>query len=234
MIDPYLYRAIVQVKQGDFIVDEVTQPLGLRFFDLDANRGFSLNGARYSLHGVNRHQDRIDEGWAVSRGELEEDYKLIREIGATCVRLAHYQHSNDEYSICDRMGIVAWAELAMVNQANASPAFAENAKQQLRELIKQNFNHPSICFWSLYNELVFGKSSADARIETMSLVSELDDLAKQLDPSRATTCATALKPEHPGNFISDVTGFNKYFGWYAGSPNDWGRGTGSTARGVSG
>lgn len=219
--DPYMYRAIVQVKQGEFVVDEVTQPLGLRTFDVDPNHGFFLNGKHYALHGVNRHQDRIDKGWAISKKDLEEDYDFIRELGATAVRLAHYEHSEDEYSLCDQKGLVVWAELAYVNETGAMPGFGENAKQQLRELIKQNYNHPSICFWSLFNELSFGKAQKEEKPEQVQLVRELNALAKELDPTRATVAATHLAPEHPVNWISDLTAFNKYYGWYGGTVADW-------------
>ena len=176
--DPYLYRAIVEVRRGSTVVDRVVQPLGLRFYAVDPDNGFTLNDRHYSLHGVNVHQDWPDKGWAIGQKEIDANYKLITEMGCTAVRLAHYQHSDAEYSTCDKKGIIVWAELAMVNRIRQTPEFRENVEQQLRELIKQNFNHPSICFWSLYNELNFGKA---AEADDLKLVSELNDLAHHLD-----------------------------------------------------
>ncbi len=184
--DPYLYRAEVEVHAGPVVTDVVTQPLGLRDFNIDPANGFFLNGKRYALHGVNRHQDRLDKGWAIGPKEHEEDYALIREMGATGVRLSHYEHADYFYQLCDRGGLVVWAELAYVNQTGSKPEFGANARQQLRELIKQNYNHPSICFWSLYNELGFGKDGDEEKPEQMRMVEDLNALAHELDPSRPT------------------------------------------------
>ncbi len=220
--DPYLYKVRIAVSDGTTVTDAITQPLGLRFFRVDPSTGFTLNGVPYPLHGVNRHQERLDKGWAISAADHDEDFKLIKEMGCTAVRLCHYEHAQHFYDLCDRGGMVAWAELCLVNQINDSREFSENARQQLRELIKQNYNHPSIIFWSLFNELDFPKVAAGSTAPPpWDLITQLNKQAKELDPTRLTTAATARPPEHPVNFITDIIAFNWYYGWYGGKPTDW-------------
>ena len=208
--DPYLYALDVEVTSGGHVVDAVTEPLGLRRIELDATGGFSLNGAALNLHGVNRHQDRQDKGWALSPRDHDEDMALIREVGANAVRLAHYQHSQYFYDLCDRYGLVVWAEIPVINSAGAGP-FVDNAKQQLSELIRQSGNHPSIVTWSVANELQNDKSDADA---VVPLVRALDELAHREDPSRPTALATFYGATDPSASITDLVGFNRYDGWY--------------------
>ncbi len=218
--DPYLYRVTAEIRDGNRVVDSVAQPLGLRFFRADPNEGFFLNGKHYALHGVNRHQDRIDKGWAIGPAEHEEDFRLIKEMGCTGVRLAHYQHAQYFYDLCDRGGLVVWAELSQVNKLGESPAFAENARQQLTELIKQNYNHPSIVFWSLFNELRFKDKLPEAA--ECDFIGQLDQLAKTLDSTRLTAAASCCVPfTHRSTGITDVIGFNWYYGWYYDKVEDW-------------
>jgi beta-galactosidase len=219
--DPYLYRVDVEVRVGPRTADAVTLPLGLRTFHTDPNEGFFLNGRRYDVHGVNKHQDRADKGWAINRAEQEQDVAIMRELGCTGVRLAHYQHPDYTYELCDKAGLVVWAELAYINATGTMPAFGENAKRQLRELIKQNYNHPSVCFWSLYNELRFGPDQSEPKHEQLGLVEELNRLAHELDPSRPTVGASNMRITHPINWLTDLTSFNRYHGWYRGSLSDW-------------
>jgi beta-galactosidase len=215
--------------QGSDIVDRVIQPVGIRFFSVDPDKGFFLNGQSYPLHGVNRHQDRLDMGWAITSREQKQDFDLIMEMGCTGIRLAHYQHAQEFYDLCDQGGLVVWAESCMVNLVDPSPEFEETAKQQLRELIKQSYNHPSICFWSLFNELRFkrnkgqteaeGKQMIDHEIE---VVKALNDEAHELDSTRLTTAATfADQGPIPLNEITDVIGINRYFGWYSEDSTVW-------------
>ena len=147
--DPYLYRVFVELRDDEIITDWIEQPLGIRSFSLDPDLGFFLNGNYLDLHGVNKHQDRRNQGWVVSEADIDQDMDLIREIGATAVRLAHYQHSQYTYRKTDELGFVTWAEIPIVNAIMESGAFYDNAKQQLTELIRQNYNHPSIVFWSV-------------------------------------------------------------------------------------
>jgi beta-galactosidase len=214
--DPYLYETQVELLCDGNVVDVVGGPLGLRYFSVDPNKGFFLNGEPYPLHGVNRHQDRIGKGWAISYANQDEDANLILEIGATCVRLAHYPHSDYFYSLCDKNGLVVWAELPMVNQVLDTPGFRDNAKQQLTELIRRQYNHPSIMFWSLYNELGNSGKCDDPR----PLLTELQSLAKQEDPTRLTTAASNdPSNKWPGvRAIADLVAWNTYPGWYRATP----------------
>ena len=208
--DPYLYALDVEVTAGGRVVDAVTEPLGLRSLEFDATTGFSLNGAPLGLHGVNRHQDRQDEGWAISTRDQDEDMAILRELGANAVRLAHYQHSQYFYDLCDKYGVIVWAEIPVVNSAGTGP-FVDNAKQQLSELIRQSGNHPSIVTWSVANELQKDKSDAGA---VEPLVHALDDLAHAEDPSRPTALATFYDATAASAAITDLVGFNRYDGWY--------------------
>lgn len=217
--DAYMYQLTVEIRDGKRLTDRVTQPVGLRSFRFDKDLGFFLNGAHYPLYGVNRHQDRLDKGWAIGPREHDEDFKLIQELGCTAVRLAHYQHAQYFYDLCDRGGMVVWAEIPLVNALGASDAFAENARQQLSELIKQNFNHPSIVVWSLFNEL-HSKTSWNEPPEKWDLIPELNKQAKELDPTRPTTAAVCILPQYPLNLVTDTIGFNRYAGWYFGKPSD--------------
>jgi beta-galactosidase len=215
--DPYIYQAKVQVLKDGKVLDEVTQPLGLRFFHVDTKQGFFLNGRPFKLKGLNRHQDRPGKGWAISQADQDYDLEFFLDIGANCVRLAHYPHSDYFYGICDKTGLIVWAELPLVNQVFDTPAFTKNAKQQLTELIRQNYNHPSIVFWSLYNELGnFGPCDYP-----VPLLTRLQALAKKEDTVRYTVAAS----NDAGNkfsgmrTVADLVAWNTYPGWYVATPS---------------
>jgi beta-galactosidase len=219
--DPYLYAVYVEVKDADAdgtadaVNDLVSQPVGFRSFSVDPDDGFFLNGRHLDLHGVNRHQDRLNKGWAISKADHEEDFNLIREMGATALRLAHYQHDQYFYDLADKYGMVVWAEIPLVNKITQSTAFYENTQQQLTELIRQNFNHPSICFWSIANEVT---SPPDPN----PLLQQLADLVAAEDPTRLSTLASCCVGENDvSTRHTDVVGFNRYYGWYYGSYNDF-------------
>jgi beta-galactosidase len=218
--DPYLYQLTVEVRDGKRLADRVTQSFGVRSFHVDPDQGFFLNDRHYPLHGVSRHQDRLDKGWAIGPAEHEEDFRLIEELGCTAVRLAHYQHAQHFYDLCDRDGMVVWAELPLVNAIGPSGAFADNARTQLTELVKQNFNHPSIVCWCLFNELHSKTSWNDAPL-TWDLVPDLNKLVKQLDSTRLSTSASCIRADDPLNLVTDIIGFNRYIGWYFGAPTLW-------------
>ena len=184
-------------------------PLGFRFYAVDAAQGFSLNGQYLDLHGVNRHQDRLNMGWAITDTQHDEDMALIREMGATVIRLAHYQHAEHFYDLADRAGIALWAEIPLVNEITNSTAFTNNARQQLSELIRQNYNHPSILFWGIGNE----QRTDDTATNT--LLTALNTLVHQEDPTRLSTyaqCCTSDTGGLPAH--TDVVGYNTYYGWY--------------------
>jgi len=217
--DPHLYRVVVRVSdEKSKVTDEVTQPLGLRYFRVESDKGLFLNGKHYALHGVARHQDRLDKGWAIGPAEHDEDFALIKELGCTGVRLAHYQQDDYFYGLCDRGGLIVWAEDGLVNKINHTQAFTDNVRQQVRELVKQNYNHPSILFWCLYNELAMVKPENP---EDAAVVKDLNELAHRIDPTRLTTAATHKKVQQPENWIPDITAFNRYWGWYTTKMEDW-------------
>ncbi len=149
--DPYLYKVVTQLRDGDRVIDEVVQPLGLRKFEMKAGDGFYLNGEKYPMYGVCRHQDYWGKGAALNNADHDFDLEQIMDVGATTVRFAHYQQSDYLYSRCDSLGLVIWAEIPFVNRVTGEEA--ENAQSQLRELIRQNYNHPSIYVWGLHNEV---------------------------------------------------------------------------------
>jgi len=220
--DPFTYTVRVTVTGDDGSRDVVEQPLGLRTFRVSPNRGFFLNGKYTKLQGVNRHQDRLDMGNALTDAEHEEDFALIREMGANTIRLAHYQHADYFYDLCDADGQIVWAELALVNGVTDSDAFRENAKQQLRELIRQNYNRPSIVMWSIFNEIRVSERFLGATADANPLLVELDALSKEEDPTRLNVSAAMTDPEDPVAQITDLQSFNRYHGWYYANAEDFG------------
>lgn len=215
--DPYLYKARVELLSSNDVVDRVEQPLGLRFYSVDPDNGFLLNGQPYHLHGVDRHQDYMDKGWAISESDMDQDISLIKELGATAVRCAHYQHSDYFYSLCDAAGILVWAEIPQVNVIRDTPEFENTSRNQLLDLIRQNINHPSIFVWSLGNEI--GSSSDDPHRELQDLTA----VAAGEDPTRPTIEATMTAARPQMNKIPDLLGWNIYPGWYRGAKEDYGR-----------
>ncbi len=210
--DPYLYQAVIELRSGGRVVDSVTQPLGLRFYRVDPEKGFFLNGQAYHLHGVNRHQDRPDKGWAISEADIDQDMGLLKELGVTALRCCHYEHSDYLYSACDRAGILVWAEIPQVDAVNSGPAFEETSRNQLLDLIRQNINHPSIFTWSLFNELRPGKPDPHRELQDLKIT------ANGEDPTRPTIAATCTDGWPQMNKIPDLLGWNIYPGWYP----EWG------------
>jgi len=204
--DPYLYSVSVVVRIDGAVRDAVTEPIGLRFFRVDPEAGFLLNGHPLDLHGPSRQPDREGKGWAISGADEAEDFSFLQEMGATAARASHYEQPGSWYLRCDRGGVVVWAELPFIGPALESKDFLDNAKQQLRELIRQNYNHPSICFWSVGNET----RDPPAGPAIAALANE----AAAEDSSRRSTYASDAKPEESKNWHTDVVGFNHYAGWY--------------------
>ena len=205
--DPYLYRVCVRLYRDGSIIDEVVQPLGVRKFEIVAGEGFYLNGERWPMYGVCRHQDWLGSGSALTKEQHDTDLAMIMDIGATTVRLAHYQQSDYIYSKCDSLGLIVWAEIPFVNKVTGEEW--ENAHRQLRELIRQSFNHPSIYTWGLHNEVY------KPHAYTAALTQSLHDLAKTEDPDRYTAAVNGHgHADHPVNLNSDIQGMNRYYGWY--------------------
>ena len=220
--DPFLYQAEVILSRNGQMVDRVIQPLGLRFYRIDPDKGFFLNGKHLPLQGVCRHQDRSEVGNALRPQHHEEDAALMLEMGVNAVRLAHYPQATYFYDLMDKNGIIVWAEIPFVGPGGYNDkgfvdlsAFRANGKEQLKELIRQHYNHPSICVWGLFNELT---ELGDNPVE---YIKELNVLAHQEDPTRPTTSASNQMGDL--NFITDAIAWNRYDGWYGGTPADLGK-----------
>lgn len=214
--NPYLYSVEVNLRTNNTVTDQVIQPLGFRTYSVNDDTGFALNGEKYNLHGVCFHEDRPDIGRAISNAQRKEDLDILtEELGCTYLRLVHYQHDEYTYDYSDSVGIVLSTEVPLVNKISSSGAFTENSKSQLRELIKQNYNHPSILFWGMFNEVNFHSGPNPA-----PLVGQLNTLAHSLDSTRLTTGA-AQNDEADTHWLLDVCGWNKYMGWYDGSFADY-------------
>lgn len=210
--DPYLYTAEAALIEGKEILDAISTRFGCRTFEIDPENGFILNGEEYPLRGVSRHQDRWGIGNALLPEHHEEDMELICEMGATTIRLAHYQHDQYFYDLCDERGLVVWAEIPYISKH--MPTGRENTISQMKELITQNYNHPSIVVWGLSNEISIAGSDEDL----LNNHRELNDICHEMDPTRFTTiaCVSMCSMEDPYIQIPDVVSYNHYFGWYGG------------------
>ena len=217
-LDPHLYTATASLFCDGEKTDEISVRFGCRSFKIDPEKGFILNGKEYPLRGVSRHQDRPVIGNALLYEHHKEDVDLICEMGANTVRLAHYQHSQDFYNLCDERGLVVWTEIPYISKHMQNGV--ENTKQQLTELIMQNYNHPSIVVWGLSNEITMNGS--DSSVTENHRI--LQETAHSLDKTRPTTVAavTMCKPDDPYLKISDVLSYNHYFGWYGGNVSMYG------------
>ena len=220
--DPYLYKAcaciLAEEDGAETIIDNVSAKFGVRSFLIDPQKGFFLNGESYPLRGVARHQDRWEKGNALSKEDQIEDMDLICEMGANTIRLAHYQHNQFFYDLCDERGIIVWAEIPYIS--SHMPGGRENTITQMKELITQNYNHPSIVVWGLSNEITMGGFSDDL-MENHKI---LNDLVHKMDPSRPTVMAYIGSCDKSEDivFLPDVISYNLYNGWYEGTPDQTG------------
>ena len=209
--DPYLYTAVARLERDGVVKDEVRARFGVRTFRMDPDKGFFLNGRSYPLRGVCRHQDRRDMGNAISEAEHREDMDLIREIGANTIRLAHYQHDQLFYDLCDEYGMVVWAEIPYISSHMNNGR--QNTFDQMQELIVQNYNHPSIVTWGLSNEITI---STKDKADMLDNHRKLNDFCHKMDPTRPTTlaCYAMCGPFNKVAHISDIVSWNLYLGWY--------------------
>ena len=223
LADPYCYTCEAKLYKGlDILkmdpIDAVTVTYGYRSFHVDPNTGFWLNGKSVPLRGVARHQDRQDKGWAISKEDHAEDIAIIKEMGANTIRLAHYQHDQYFYDLCDHTGFAVWAEIPFISKFIPGKEAHDNTISQMTELVAQNYNHPSICFWGLSNEITIGAESE----ELYQNLVELNALVKKMDPHRLTTMAAVsmvpMDSEHV--YLADLISYNHYFGWYVGDAED--------------
>ena len=218
--NPYLYVAEVSLVEEE-VIDQVSTRFGCRTFEIDVNRGFILNGEEYPLRGVSRHQDRWGYGNALTPEMHKEDMDLIAEVGATTIRLAHYQHSQYFYDLCDEYGMVIWAEIPYIT--THLPKGRENTITQMKELVVQNYNHPSIFVWGLSNEINAVEGTPDD-LDIQDNHKVLNDLIHEMDKTRLTTmaCVSTCSPDHPYTLIPDTISYNHYFGWYGGDVSEYG------------
>ena len=220
--DPFMYDVKITLWSDGKELDCVEEKLGVRYFRVDPNLGFFLNGEHLQLKGVCRHQDRAEVGNALTKVHHDEDMEIMAEMGVNSIRLAHYPQAKYFYNLCDESGLIIWAEIPFIGPGGYrdkgfvnQTSFKENGKQQLVELIRQNFNHPSICFWGMFNELKqYGDDPCD-------YVIELNKLAKQEDPSRVTTSASNQRGRL--NELTETVAWNQYHGWYGGEPSGIGK-----------
>lgn len=220
--DPYLYTVTAELKNGEEILDRVSTRVGLRTFEIHPDRGFILNGSDYPLRGVARHQDRWGVGNALSHQDHEQDMDLIMEGGFTTIRLAHYQHDQYFYDLCDEKGLILWAEIPYISQHMVHGR--ENTISQMKELLVQNYNHPSIVVWGLSNEITSVSYTKEEEADLIENHKLLNDLCHEFDPTRLTTMAIVSQcpKDHPYIQIPDTVSWNHYFGWYQGSVSEYG------------
>ncbi len=209
--DPYLYTCQATLLVDGVPTDTVSCRFGCRFFHMDPKEGFFLNGRSYPLHGVSRHQDRKGLGNALLKEHHDEDMALIREIGANTVRLAHYQHDQYFYDLCDEAGMVVWAEIPYISEH--MPNGRENTVSQMKELIVQNYNHPCICVWGVSNEITISTKDKKDMLDNHRM---LNDLIHEMDPTRPTVlaCYAVCGPFNKVAHITDLVSWNLYLGWY--------------------
>ena len=224
----YRYTVTLTVSDGEKVIDTVSDKVGFRYFYVDKEKGFYLNGEPYPLRGVNRHQYKEGVGSALTEADHQQDLELIMEMGANSIRLSHYPQAEYVYELCDEYGLILWTEIPLVNSVGTAKNFEETTKTQLRELIRQQYNRPSVCFWGLENEL--SSKSRSSYFTTKELLSSLDDLVHEEDPTgrystQAVNNSTAMDQNDPSNlgddsasrgWKSDLIGWNIYPGWYSG------------------
>ncbi len=211
--DPYLYTLEASLMQEEKVLDKISVRFGCRTFEIDPEKGFILNGESYPLRGVSRHQDRWGYGNALLPKHHKEDMDIICEMGATTIRLAHYQHDQYFYDLCDERGMVVWAEIPYISKH--MPKGRENTISQMKELIAQNYNHPCIVVWGLSNEITMSGTDSEDLLENHKI---LNDLVHEMDATRHTTiaCVSMCDIQEPYIQVPDVVSYNHYFGWYGG------------------
>jgi len=216
--EPYLYTVVAELQRRNETYDDIEVNVGVRSFSCDPQKGFILNGVETPLRGVSRHQDINYIGNALTAEDHYADACIIKELGANTIRLAHYQHSQDFYDACDELGFAVWAEIPFISVMSKNPKAHENCISQMKELVIQNYNHPSIMFWGISNEILIGGIS-EQLVENHK---ELNALVKEMDPTRLTTIAhvTMTPVEGPMHYITDIESYNHYFGWYMGKMED--------------
>lgn len=230
---PYLYQVKSKILTDGKVVDELSNPLGFRWFSFDANTGFSLNGKKLILRGTNRHQDFKDKGDALSAEDHYRDLKMIKDMGSNFLRLAHYPQAPEVLALADKMGLLIWEEIPLVNYMNPVPEFLANSENMIREMIRQNYNHPSVIIWGSMNEVLLWSDKAE-RIQVQENVAylkkvrnyavKLDSTVRAEDPSRKSTMAMHMSGDYDKYKLSEIPGlasYNIYNGWYSGKVEEF-------------
>lgn len=210
--NPYLYKVRVNLMKGNKVIDTVEQPLGLRTFAITQSKGFMLNGKSYPIYGVGRHQDMKDKAWALAADDNEKDFRIIKEMGVTAIRFAHYPQSENVHDIADREGFLVWDEIPLVNEVRLDNESKQNIKIMLQEMIHQLYNHPSVAWWGIYNEIENNYTPPSEFFLT-----ELRDIIRKIDPSSRIITGASDHGQRAYNLIPEATCFNVYPGWYHGN-----------------
>lgn len=210
--NPYLYKVIVSLKKEGAVIDEVEQPVGIRTFAITDKDGFLLNGKPYPIYGVGRHQDLKNKAWAMTEEDNEYDYQMMKELGATAIRFAHYPQSQNMHDIADREGFLVWDELPLVNEVRLDQSSKDNVRNMMREMVLQLYNHPSVAWWGLYNEIENNYTPPSEHF-----LCELRDSMRALDPSCRIIVGASDHGLRPHNAVPEMTCFNNYPGWYHGN-----------------
>lgn len=218
--NPYMYTVVAELYDNGKLIDKIKQKTGFRFFSTDPDKGFFLNGEYLNLYGFNRHEDVEGKGSALVHKDYELDMQMINEIGATAMRLAHYPHAETMYDLCDENGIILWTEIPFVGPGGYAYTgyihrVEDNARLAVKELVYQKYNHPSICFWGIFNEILLNEGTKFKEYDNpIAFIKELNTLFKKIDPVRLTTFATCVD-QTPYLDCADLIAWNKYFGWYS-------------------
>lgn len=232
---PYLYTVKSQIIENGKVVDEVTNPLGFRWYSFNAATGFSLNGKKYILKGTNRHQDFKGKGSALTNEDHYRDLKIIKDMGCNFLRLAHYPQDPEVLRLADKMGLLIWEEVPVVNYINPDPGFLKNAQETIREMVRQNYNHPSIIIWGSMNEvLLYSKNAERIQVQTDTVylnqvkkfAEKTDSTVRVEDPSRYSTMAMHLSEDYEKFGLTEIpriAGWNVYSGWYSGEVEGFGK-----------
>ncbi|MEJ7777962.1 MAG: glycoside hydrolase family 2 TIM barrel-domain containing protein [Daejeonella sp.] len=230
---PYLYKVKSQIIANGQVIDEITNPLGLRFYSFNSETGFSLNGKKLFLRGTNRHQDFKDRGDALNDQDHYRDLKMIKDMGCNFLRLAHYPQDPEVLRLADEMGLLIWEEIPLVNYMNPVPEFLENSKTMIREMIRQHYNHPSVIVWGSMNEVLLWSEKAE-RIQVQNNIPylnkikgysiQLDSTVRAEDPGRVSTMAMHMSDDYDKFGLSAIpalAGYNIYNGWYSGKSEEF-------------
>lgn len=217
---PNLYLLKTKLVQAGQVTDEITETIGYRWYEFKPNGPFLLNGKRLLIRGTHRHEEHAGFGMAVPNSIHRKDMEMIKEMGANFVRLGHYPQDPEVYKAANELGLILWDELPWCRGGVGETTWKQNTIRLLEEQIKQNYNHPSIFFWSVGNEIYWLPDFPDGgnteKINTV--VTELNEKCQELDPYRLT----AIRKYYDGADLVDVFSPSIWSGWYSGVYENYG------------